>query len=121
MNNEEIIRDLPLLHAKIAQCNRAILDFEKNIGIESISITDLTSYIILDEEAAKAGRRTRFDINAMTENKKRHVSNIELFREKIVNEKEKIKKFEGVIAVLTTDLEKKPPVHIVLEQREPRG
>ena len=115
MHEKEIERDIPLLYNKIAQCNRSILDYERNIFSEQGSVSELNKYIQEDVMRSSAGKRVRYDAAEMLKNIDRHNANIELFNNKIVEENTNIKKFENIIEILRED--SKRPTELIIDMR----
>ena len=112
-NEQEILRDIPLLHQKVGRCNKAILDLERSIMQEEHDMMALKLAMGEDEVREAQGKRRRYEQASMLANIERHQENIKMFRESISKENETIKKTMDMIAVLEEDL--KRPTEIVLD------
>ena len=112
----EINRDIPLLYDKIAQCHRAISDFERNIEIQNTNIFQYGEYIREDKILVKNGKVPRYSESHMYENIERMNKNIEMFNLSIFKERALILKTSDIIRTLQEDL--KRPTEIVIDLRD---
>ena len=115
----EILRDLPLLHQKIAQCHTAKLDFERAIIKEEQDQMALRLAMMEDANRVAAGKRPHYEKESMLANIERHSENIKTFRESIAKENASIERFQGMIKVLEEDLQR--PEEITIDMRDKSG